>query len=678
MDKDASKIGRWVAAILAFILLVAVFTNVVIDNTPKGDARPVSDYTPWEEETLRVAEKIPVQDGGRIKPFSTYAGFTMLALRGDRSMKIEGKDGEVYNIKPTEWLMDTLFRPHYAVKMPTFRVENSSVLSAIGVEPRGKRDRYSYSDLEPGREKLVELAKSYEVIDKDRRDPVQTQTIDLAYNMRNYESLLGYFGFARFGVALRGTGTDGTTDQRADVSAVMMTAPEIRKQLAHGQSHGHPIEPRMQALLEQVIDGANFAKFGLVILPPTDKSDGRWQTAGNVIMSAMTEANQDPTQSIADVKMLETTVRTLGSGGEAEFRGKLTELKDNLAKRATDRGEYRHVPLEAEYYHKNWFLYAMVFFIFGTISALIMWAVEKGIPSKVLYWSTFAATSVGLIYCIIPIVKRSIIMQRPPVGNLYDTIIFIAASVVFIAILIEWMTRRKFALGIAPILGVLLVIVARRYEVGDAKDNMDPLVAVLDSNYWLTIHVLTITLGYSAGLLCAFLSFIYILMRGLNLDGENKDIRRSFTRAVYGMVCFTLFLSLLGTVLGGIWANDSWGRFWGWDPKENGALLIVIWTLAILHARLGGFLKEWALHLASVFTAIIVVFSWWHVNFLNTGLHTYGFTTGKGTINLFYGVIILVLVFGVIAMAFEHERKKTAATLKRLDATGKLSDSGAI
>jgi ABC-type transport system involved in cytochrome c biogenesis permease subunit len=186
---------------------------------------------------------------------------------------------------------------------------------------------------------------------------------------------------------------------------------------------------------------------------------------------------------------------------------------------------------------------------------------------------------------------------------------------------------------------------------------MDPLVAVLDSNYWLTTHVLTITLGYSAGLLSAFLAVIYLLMCGLGLDDGDKDIRRSLTRAVYGMICLTLFLSLVGTVLGGIWANDSWGRFWGWDPKENGALLIVLWTLSILHARLGGYIREWGLHLAAVFTAAVVTFSWWHVNFLGVGLHNYGFTAGKNTIWLFYSVILVILIFGFIVRGMAGSEK---------------------
>lgn len=659
MSNSSSKAGRWIAAALATLLLVAVFYNLVKDNMPKGEVRQIDGYTPWSEEALKIAETLPVQNGGRIKPLSTFAGFTMLGLHGARSMKIEADGGKEIKIKPTAWLMDSLFRPQLAIKLPTFRIDNSAVLEAIGVKPRGKRDRYSYEDIEPGREKLVELAQSYEAVEKDKRDPVQSQTIDLAYNLRNYESLLGYFGFARFGVTLNGSGKDGAPDQRADISAVMSTAPQIRQQVSQSQAQGKAMDSHLQSLMQQVFDAANFAKFGLFILPPADPKDPIWLSAGNAIMVPITEAQIDPQLAIADIKVLESTARAVSD--ESAFRKELTTLRDRLAQRAEARGEYRHVPLEASYYQKNWFLYALVFFIFGTITALAMWTVGQGKAGRILYWTTLATTAAGLVYCIIPIVKRCVIMQRPPVGNLYDTIIFIGATAVLIALVIEWMTRRRFALGVAPILGTLLIILARRFELGDAKDNMDPLVAVLDSNYWLTIHVLTITLGYAAGLLSAFLAFIYLLMRGLGLDDGDKDIRRSLTRAVYGMICLTLFLSLIGTVLGGVWANDSWGRFWGWDPKENGALLIVLWTLSILHARLGGYIKEWGLHFAAVFTGAVVTFSWWHVNFLGVGLHNYGFTAGKGTIWLFYIVILAVLVFGVIARAIEGNRKARAA-----------------
>ena len=656
MSNNKSIIGRWIAAGLAFVVLLAILYNIAKDNLSSGEVREVADYTPWSEATVKLAETMPVQGGGRIKPLSTQAGFTMLGLHGARSMKVKDKSGKVYKLSATEWMLDSLFRPKLAVDLPTFRVDNADVLSSVGIKVQGKRDRFSYSDIEESRDKLVELAKTFEKIEEKKRDPIQRQTIDLAYNIRNYESLLGYFGFARSGVTLAGTGGEGKPDQRADISAVMTTAPQVRQELARAQGKGEQINPRIQNLLEQVLDGANFSKFGLFILPPTDKSDPTWLSAGNAIMSVMTQESKDPQTSINDIKGFETLVRSLGDD-DLEFRKELVRVSDLLVQRATDRGEYKHVEMEAKYYRANYFLNAMVIFLLGSLTALGMWFSGKGTASKILAWSTLGLTVVGWFCCIYAIVLRCIIMQRPPVGNLYDTVIFIAATVIFFALIVEWMTKRRFALGLAPILGVILIVLARRYELGDAKDHMDPLVAVLDSNFWLTIHVITITLGYSAGLFSAFLSLGYVLLRGLQLDGGNKDLRRSLTRAVYGMLCLTLFLSLVGTVLGGIWANYSWGRFWGWDPKENGALMIVIWSLVILHARMGGYIKEWGLHLSSLFTACVVVFSWWHVNFLGVGLHNYGFTAGKSTIWAFYIGFGVVLMLGFIAMFIEKAEK---------------------
>ena len=659
MFNSSSRIGRWIAAGLAVAVLLSVFYNVVVDNTSKGEVRKIEDYTPWDEATLKVAETLPLQNGGRIKPLSTYAGFTMLGLHGARSMKISGSKGETFKIKPTAWLMDALFRPHLAVKLPTFRVDNSTVIEAIGLKTRGKRDRYSYADIMPARDKLMELKGVYEAIAKDKRDPVQEQTVLLAYNVEMYEGLFGYFSFARSGAVLKGSGKAGEADEGAKISSVMMAVPEIRRLNSQNEATGSKMNSRHESLLQQLVNAATFAQFEIFILPPADRKETAWMSAGGAIMKPLNFPKQDFTREVEDIKLLET-VSLSAYQDEATFRKNLISFREQLVKRAEDRGEYQHVKLEASFYRMNWFLNALGCFIFGTLTAFGMWTVGRGTAGRILARCTSVITWIGLGLCITAMVQRSIIMQRPPVGNLYDTIIFIAATVVLISLVVEWMTRRRFALGIAPILGTLLIILSRRFELGDAKDYMDPLIAVLDSNYWLTTHVLTITLGYATGLLSAFLSVIYLLMRGLALDNGDRDMRRSLTRAAYGMICLTLFLALVGTVLGGIWANDSWGRFWGWDPKENGALLIVLWTLAILHGRLGGYIKEWGLHLASVFTAAVVTFSWWHVNFLNTGLHNYGFTAGKTTIWAFYAVVTLIIIFGLIVKAMEESQRKRA------------------
>jgi len=670
MSPKSPAVGRWIAAVLVFAGLLAVMYNLVVDNMPKGEVTEVKDYTPWSAETLKIAETIPVMDGGRVKPLSTFAGFTMLGLHGARSMKVSDGENE-YKLKPTAWLLDSVFRPHLAVHHPTFRIDNSSILEAVGITPRGRRDRYSYADLEEGREKLIERAKAYEQIPSDDRNPIQRQTVDLAYSIRSYEALLGYFGFARFGVVMRGSGEGGVSDKRVGLSAMMATAPQIRQQLQQSQKEGLPISPHIQDLLEQVLDAANFAKFGLFMVPPADTDEDVWMSAGNVIMSVMTGEANHPEVKIGDIDAMEAMIR-VSENDDAAFRRELTAMRDRFVERAEERGEYRAVPMEAGYYRANWFLNALVMFLIGTLTALAMWSVGQNKTGRVLSWATWGFTGIGLTLCLIAMVQRSVIMLRPPVGNLYDTIIFIGTTGVLLSLVVESMSRRRFALGMAPIIGTLLIVLSRRYELGDAADHMNPLVAVLDSNFWLTTHVITITLGYSAGLLAAALSCGYLVLRTLGLDGGDRDLRRAISRAVYGTICLTLFLSLAGTVLGGIWANYSWGRFWGWDPKENGALMIVLWTLVILHARLGGYIKEWGLHFASVFTACIVAFSWWHVNFLGVGLHNYGFTAGKSAIWVFYGVMAGIFLFGLVGWVIDRMGTGTAKSQSEPMATGAI------
>jgi ABC-type transport system involved in cytochrome c biogenesis permease subunit len=646
-----SKVGSWVFAILAAIGLVMALVNLFIDNMPKGEVQKVEGYKPWDKETIDLVSELPLQDGGRIKPFSTFAGFRMLGYHGARSMKVKDDAGVVHKIKPTAWLMDTVFRPHLAIKLPTFRIDNSKVLEAIDVKQKGRRDRYSYEEIIGGRDKLFELAKSYEPIEKKKRDPEQQQTIDLAYNIRNYEALLGYFSYAVTGVKLDGTGVDGAPDQRVDFSAVMSSAPGLIPELERIKSVQGRVPERLLSLLQQIEDGANYAKYGLFMMPPSDSSKKDWLTAGNAIMDTMTLKYDQPDVAIKDIAATEVAVRKLPND-EKGFREAMKTWIARTSERAKP-DDIKFISLEATYFKRDFFLNAMILFLLGSISSLVMWGLGQSRVAKLFYWITLSTTVIAVALCVTAIVIRCIIMQRPPVGNLYDTVIFIGTTGVILSLIVEWISRNRFSLGIAPVLGTALIILARRYEVGDAGDHLDPLVAVLDSNYWLTTHVICITLGYTAGLLAAMLSCGYILMRGLNLDGENKELRRSLTKVVYGCICLTVFLSLVGTVLGGIWANYSWGRFWGWDPKENGALMIVLWTLAILHARLGGIIKDWGLHLASIFTACVIAFSWWHVNFLGVGLHNYGFTTGKGTIWIFYIVMLVFMLFGFMAMFME-------------------------
>jgi len=107
-----------------------------------------------------------------------------------------------------------------------------------------------------------------------------------------------------------------------------------------------------------------------------------------------------------------------------------------------------------------------------------------------------------------------------------------------------------------------------------------------------------------------------------------------------------LFFTLFGTILGGIWGDQSWGRFWGWDPKENGALLIVMWLLMLIHLRISGLVKAPGYALVLVLSNITVALAWFGVNLLSVGLHSYGFTDGAALNLLIF--IILEICFGLL------------------------------
>jgi len=137
---------------------------------------------------------------------------------------------------------------------------------------------------------------------------------------------------------------------------------------------------------------------------------------------------------------------------------------------------------------------------------------------------------------------------------------------------------------------------------------------------------------------------------------------------VYGIICFATLFSFIGTVLGGIWADQSWGRFWGWDPKENGALLIVIWNAVILHVRWGDLLGDHGIMNLAVFGNIVTSFSWFGVNMLGIGLHSYGFMEAAFQwLMIFIGSQIAIILLGLLPLhlwrSFRADEKALAGSL---------------
>ncbi|MFO0864939.1 MAG: cytochrome c biogenesis protein CcsA [Gemmataceae bacterium] len=285
--------------------------------------------------------------------------------------------------------------------------------------------------------------------------------------------------------------------------------------------------------------------------------------------------------------------------------------------------------------------------------------------TQFLYWVAFTLACVSwlgwfrelraasLYLCVllfaihtIAIGTRMWLQGRPPVTNLYSSAIFIGWTSMLTALIMETIYRNSISLAFGSVVGAVSLTIA--YYLGIGEDTMAMLQAVLDTNFWLATHVTTITFGYSATFLAGAAAAAYILLGVFTpaLRGENGTM---LGKMIYGILCFATLLSFVGTVLGGIWADYSWGRFWGWDPKENGALMIVIWNALILHARWGGMVKARGVAVLALFGNCITSWSWFGTNLLGIGLHAYGFMAGA-----FYGLLafcglnLVIMAIGLI------------------------------
>ena len=196
--------------------------------------------------------------------------------------------------------------------------------------------------------------------------------------------------------------------------------------------------------------------------------------------------------------------------------------------------------------------------------------------------------------------------------------------------------------------GMASMIIAQLLSQGG--DTLEMLQAVLDTNFWLATHVTIVTLGYTATFVAGFLGAAYIFA-GMFTNALRKDGGRAIYQMTYGTVCFATLLSFVGTVLGGIWADQSWGRFWGWDPKENGAVLIVIWNALALHARWSGIVKSRGFAVLAVFGNIVTAWSWFGTNQLGIGLHAYGFNKQLAdSCAIFWVSQVLIMALGAVPL----------------------------
>ncbi len=583
--------------LLPYLVLLAAVMAVASTLLP---SRQRSDFD------VATVGRLPVLVNGRLKPLDTVARTSLLVLQGRQ--RVVTPDGRA--LVPMEWLLDVLYAPAAADGYRHFLVENQEVLDLFGLRPAegdgGKR--FSYAQLAKGIAELDRQAKLADEVEAPLRTPFQNQALKLRNRLVLYQRLKY---------------TMQPPDARgffADVTQLDATLP-ANLAAVRARQRGQPHDEaafRKMAELVQAFDSMATAGYLIAIPPAGANADlNAWKTPGQALVDSVEAGALDRT--VLAYATLGRNWGRVGPGGMnvSAFNQAAATLHDRLAESYS--GPLAKAAIETRFNAAQPFYTSMVLFVVALIAALASWLVWRDVLRRIAFWLVglaFVLTTAG-------IVARMWIEGRPPVTNLYSSALFVGWVAVALCLAIEAIYKNAVASVAAAVMGFCALVIAHHLSM--AGDTMEMMRAVLDSNFWLATHVVTMAMGYGAAFLAGFLAIIYIV-RGALTKSLDRPTADGLVRMVYGVICFATLFNIAGTVLGGIWADQSWGRFWGWDPKENGALIIVLWYSLILHARWGGLVRQRGLMNLAVFGNIVTAGSWFGVNMLGVGLHSYGFT----------------------------------------------------
>ncbi len=572
--------------IIAGIAILWLGSNCRLPTSAAGD------------DDLVTFGKIPVLSDGRIKPFDTVARNSLLIIRGKQSLRLE--DGRI--VEPMQWLADLLFKPSVADRYPSFVINNPEVLGLFGWQQSTKR-YFSFSELDPFLEKIDTQGQVAESIPSATRTPYQT-------GIRNLRTAL--LLYQRLKTSLR---PEGVQDFADGIDASLQAAPKLLEAKGNPTKGKNFDQQAFDDLSQFETMCRNMASLACLLPVPTQLSaignHEEWISIGTSLLQSIPTGKPDPvTAAYALI-------------GDAYHAGNPSLFNQNLGDlsrwmKAHEPTAYAKATYEYFFNQLAPFYQAMGLYVLAFLLVCAFWLSENPSLRRAAIWILLLSLAIHTL----GLISRMYLQGRPPVTNLYSSAIFIGWATVLIGLLLERIFRDGIGAACASVIGFTTLIIA--HHLAASGDTLEMLQAVLDTNIWLATHVVCITIGYSAMFLAGMLAILYVI-RGVFTRSLSRDAAQSLARMAYGVICFATLFSFVGTVLGGIWADQSWGRFWGWDPKENGALLIVLWCAITLHARLGGYIRERGLMIMALFGNVITSFSWFGVNMLGVGLHSYGF-----------------------------------------------------
>lgn len=573
-------------------------------------------------DTDRLA-RVPVLHEGRVKPMDTFARVHLQRFYGDD--RIDGKSA-------IAWLRDMMFKPNETLNAMRLRITSKPVLSLLGLEEK-KPPLYPYHVVAKKLEQHQDALQRIFSKEASKWNATEKSLWELYENVSDMVQIIGTFSLIMPLDLVLPEEELKELSVSADLPFNYLTVTRATQKL----------EKRVQGIV--ATKGGDVAQYTddeqkLVLLAfalRTMEESGRdnrllrlipspWSQNGEWFSPwALLDSGQGAPQTSNVLKQWQSLLVAYHGHDEQDWNAALQQVYDETY--ALSGVSESLVALEVRYNQLN--LIPKAAALYGASLLIAVVAFIRNMP--VAARAAFYGMSAGLVLNGLIIVMRMLILGRPPVSTLYESILFVALT----AAAYGWWVARRRRLSegvmIGCGLGALLLAVSGVYAA--QGDSMGILIAVLNTKFWLATHVVCITIGYSCSLIAGTMAHVALLTRA-----------RDVSRLLIGALVVALLFMIVGTILGGVWADQSWGRFWGWDPKENGALLIVLWLVWILHGRMTDYISATGFTALLAITNIVVALSWFGVNLLNVGLHSYGFTDAAAIgFTVFCGVEIVLI-----------------------------------
>jgi ABC-type transport system involved in cytochrome c biogenesis permease subunit len=553
-------------------------------------------------------------------------------------------------------------RPEEADQRPIFLIHHPELLSSFNLEDKGIEKSglryYTFDELTPVLRTIWDQGMQAREIKDEQRTPVQKQIVKLQHAVFVYQTLKS---------TLRPPEWTDPAKELAKFEGSMEKGVVAMQAREAGQSYDEEVFnefAEIAVLAYKLKDDPNAGQTYPLVIPPRNPEKARddWQNLWAGLLNSVRDRQIYP-----PVKHLAHMASSYAQRNAREFNTSVAAYREWLSQKfAPEVKKGRH-----EFYFNTTkpFLHALIIYIAAFVvggAGLLMLSLSPSLSETFRRSAFYLIILAGLVHTF-GLIFRMYLEGRPPVTNLYSSAIFIGWGAMLLGLVLERIYRLGIGNVVAATAGFITLIIAHNLALGG--DTMAVLRAVLDTNFWLATHVVIITLGYASTFVAGLLGILFILLGLLTplisrplSDRGGMQVGTALCKMAYGIVCFATLFSFTGTVLGGIWADQSWGRFWGWDPKENGALIIVLWNATILHARWGGLIRERGLMNMAVFGNIVTSWSWFGTNMLGVGLHSYGFMDAAFVwLMIFIASQLLIIALGLLPKQWWRSFRAPAA-----------------